>query len=82
MVKDILFSVKDRYERHQGESEYQNYDNESDHATDFGGPCILLLIEQGCPILPNRDLTKPGEPIGALNCLLLFCFSGRDLGGF
>jgi hypothetical protein len=38
MVEDILFSLKDRYERHQGESKYQNYHNESDHATDFGGP--------------------------------------------
>ena len=38
MVEDILFSLKDRYKCHQGESENQNYHNKSDHATEFGGP--------------------------------------------
>jgi hypothetical protein len=33
MVEDMPFPVKYRYECHQGKSEYQNHDRDSDHAT-------------------------------------------------
>ena len=78
MIEDMCFLLKDRYKCHQGKSEDQNCHNESGHSTDFGGPGILLLIVQGCPILSDGDLIEPGEPMGAVNYLLLFCFSGMD----
>ena len=77
MVEDMPLPLKDRYECHQGESENQNHHNESDHATDIGGPGILLLIVHGCPILTKGDLLKPVEPAGGSMILLNFCVRCR-----
>lgn len=35
MVEDMPFLLKYRYECHQGENDYQNHHNDSEHATDY-----------------------------------------------
>jgi hypothetical protein len=79
MVEDMSFPLKYRYKCHQCESENQNHHNESDHATEIGGPRILLLIIKGCPILAKGDILQPREPAGATVTLLNFCVSGREV---
>ena len=76
MVEDMHFHLKYRNERHQGESECENY---SDHATDFRGSGILLLIVQGCLILPNEDVIRPGELTGAQRPSLFTFFISRQV---
>ena len=75
----MRFPLKYRHECHQGESENQNHHNESDHATEIGGPGIFFLIVKGCPILAKGDILKPGEPAGAAVTLLNFCVCGGEV---
>ena len=75
MVQDMTSPLKYRDKCHQGESKHQNHDSDGDRTTDVGGPGILLLIVQGCPILPKGDPLKPGEPTRPL--LILFA-RGRE----
>jgi hypothetical protein len=78
MVEDMPLPLKDRYKRHQGESENQNQHNESDRTTNVGGPGILVLIVKGRPILRKGDLLEPDEPaLRGTEILLIFCDSGR-----
>ena len=77
MVEDMPLPLKDRYKCHQGESKNQNQHNDSGHATDVGGPGILVLIVKGRPILRKGDLLKPDEQAEGTETLLIFCHSGR-----